>query len=88
MPEASILQIAQQHVENLNLNNEYSNKFHFSLSEPFKVDEGYFFEYKINMINKESSEAFGGAPALFVSDDGTEVRDIGWGEYNELKNSL
>ncbi len=88
MPEKFILQIAQKHVHDLNDNNESSDQFHYSISKLLKVKDGYFFEYEINLFDEESSEAFGGAPAFFVSDNGTEEQDLSWGEYNELKNSL
>lgn len=88
MPDKFILQIAQKHIQDLNDNNEYSDQFHYSISKPLEVADGYLFEYELNLSNEDSTEAFGGAPAFFVSDNGTEFQDVSWGEYNEMKNSL
>jgi len=43
MTEIQILAIAKEHIENLNMNNSYSDKMSWIVTKPIITSKGYYF---------------------------------------------
>lgn len=85
MNKDEAIKIAQKHIENLNANNPYKDVMVRTLSEPVKIDLGFYFDYTFDLINPDPDNpiGFGGAPGFVVNDD-EKIIDLNWGEYHKL----
>ncbi len=85
MTEIQILAIAKEHIENLNMNNSYSDKMSWIVTKPIITSKGYYFNYKFELMNPDEPLAFGGSPGFIISQETGELKNINWQEFNDLK---
>ena len=85
MTVTQILNIAEKHIETLNIENSYSDKMSWITTEPVITSNGYYFEYKFELKNPIEPISFGGAPGFIINKKTGKLLDISWQEFNDLK---
>ena len=50
-----------------------------------EYEKGFYFDYKLDLVNPKENLAFGGAPGFLVLKKDSSVMDLNWSRLNELK---
>ena len=86
MTKFEAVKIASNHIEVMNQNNPNSDTMNWTLSECVEYDKGFYFDYKLELINPEDGLAFGGPPGFLILKESSVVLDLSWSELKELKD--
>lgn len=84
MTEKEALKIANDHLDQINKENPYSDKMNWILTEAKEYSDGFYFDYQFELKSNEENLMFGDAPGFLVRKANGKVMDLSWSEMNKF----